>query len=105
MTQTKTMTLCDGIEVTFRRRTWAEVRDAIKFTRLFLSELEARKAQLAPELYAMELSTIQMDVREKALADVVQNWDGVRDRLSVGGFMELEKAVDSFSKDEAVAGN
>lgn len=102
--QTKTIILkTDELEVTFKRRTWDSVRESI---RKAAHEIEAMtKEALAPEAREARLAVMRMDQQEQALSETVENWDSVRKSLSVAGFMELEKAVDDFSKAEVVAGN
>ena len=100
---TKTITLSDGFEVTFRRRTWVQVRESIRRAHAALAELNL--LELGEGERELRIALFRMDQQEQALAETVENWPEVCGRLSIAGFAELEKAVDEFSKAEVVAGN
>lgn len=100
---TKTFCLSCGQTVTIYKRTWAQVYASVKAAAHAVEELE--KAGISQELKDLKLVELRLDQRDKALADCVEGWDSLREQLSVADIEELEKAVDSFSKPEVVAGN
>lgn len=100
----RTITLnADGLEVTFGRRTWVSVFQSLRAIAAALEEMN--KADLAPEVKEARLALLRMEQQDRTLSETVQDWQSIRDKLSVAGFAELEKAVDEFSKAAVIAGN
>lgn len=103
MNTKKTIQLCDGFEVTFSRRLWSEARDSM------LAQLDEEERIAASDLSetgkraAMIRSTNLY--RERVLSLYVDDWENIKDRLSIAGFTQLEKALEEFSHSELVEGN
>ena len=101
--ETKNVSLSCGMTVTICKRSWAQVYNSVKAATRAVEELE--KAGISQELKDLKLVELRLDQRDKALSECVPGWDFVREELTVADIEELEKAVDSFSKPEVVAGN
>lgn len=100
---TKTITLCDGFEVTFRRRGWDEFNTSTLDYMDALAELE--KADMTEAARQARLVRLDSEFREKPMKLYVQDWDSVRGRISVAGMNQLEEAMREFSRTALVEKN
>lgn len=103
MNQTKTITLCDGFEVTFGRRLWDEAcNSTLEHMEAMAAIAESDKPEAVKQLEALKLD---LAFREKPLKLYVKDWPQVKPRLSQAGFSQLERELMDFSKAELVQGN
>ena len=100
---TKTITLCDGFKVTFKRRGWAEYNQSLQDYSDALLAIEKSDLPLAQK--NMEASRLGVGFREKPMELYVENWPEVKPRLSMAGFNQLERELQAFSESELVEGN
>lgn len=100
---TKTIMLCDGFEVTFKRRGWEEACTSTLEHMDAIAALDASDKSEAQK--TMEGLRIDIEFRERPMALYVENWSDVKSRLSQAGFNQLERELQDFSKAELVEGN
>lgn len=100
---TKTITLCDGFDVTFERRKWDEACESVL---TYMEDVAALAASDKPEA-VKQLERLKLDLayREKPLKLYVKDWELVKPRLSQAGFNQLEAALLDFSQAELAEGN
>ena len=100
---TKTIKLCDGFEVTFKRRGWEEYNRSLQEYSDALASLEESDLPLARK--NMDAARLGVAFREKPMELCVENWPEVKPRLSMAGFNQLERELQAFSEQELVEGN